>query len=97
MNVIRAAVVALLCVASVEAGTKSVSRVSSRTQARSGSYGHFVGVPSGHYEGVAVGSTRREAIRNACYANDTTKRTVSRSVARGANGMFYSSVLYKNR
>lgn len=95
MNVIRAAVVALLCVASVEAGTKSVSRVSSRTQARSGSYGHFVGVPSGHYEGVAVGSTRREAIRNSCFYGQ--KRIVSKSTARGTNGMFYSSVLYKNR
>lgn len=83
--------------ATAEAGARHYSRTSSRTQAGSGSYGHFVGVPMNHYEGVAMASTRRDAIRNACYANDTSKKAVSKSVSRGANGMFYSSVIYKNR
>ncbi len=78
------AVIALLTVASMtEAGTKSVSRTSSRTQARSGIYGHFVGIPNGTYEGVAVASTRRDAIRNACYANDSSKVAIRKSVSRG--------------
>jgi hypothetical protein len=93
------AVAALLLSLAVDcqAGLKSVSRQSSRTQSRSGSYGHFVGVPLGHYEGVAVASTRRDAIRNACYSNDRSKVAVSKTVTRGPNGMFYSSVLYRNR
>lgn len=91
------AVIALLTASVVEAGTRSVTRTSSRTQAISGRYGHFVGIPNGTYEGVAVASTRRDAIRNACYANDSSKVAVSRSVSRGTNGMFYSSVLYRNR
>ena len=93
---VAALLLALTC-CECSAGLKAVSRTSSRTQSRSGSYGHFVGVPFGYYEGVAVASTRRDAIRNACYSNDSTKRAVSKSVTRGANGMFYSSVLYRNR
>ena len=93
----------LMCVAAVaaccevQAGVRNVARSSSRTQSQSGSYGHFVSIPNGTYEGVAVASTRRDAIRNACYANDSSKQAISKSVSRGANGMFYSSVIYKNR
>lgn len=93
----------LLCVAAVatccevQAGLRAVTRQSANTQSRSGSYGHFVSIPNGVYEGVAVASSRREAIQNACYANDASKHAVSKSVSRGPNGMFYSSVIYKNR
>lgn len=79
-----------------QAGVKGVTRESVHSQTRFG-MGHHVGVPSGHYEGVAVSVTRREAIRTACYANDVTKRAVSKSVRRGPNGMFYSSVIYRDR
>lgn len=95
MLMIVAAVLAI--VSQAEAGLKSVSRESSRTQSRSGAYGHFVAIPNGTYEGVAVASTRREAVRNACYSGDCTKRAVSKTVTRGPGGQFYSSVLYKNR
>ena len=90
-----AAVLVVSC--EVQAGQRSFTRESSRVQSNSGSYGHHVSLPGNSYEGVAVGSSRREAIANACYANDSSKRAVSKSVTRGANGMFYSSVLYRNR
>lgn len=94
------AVVALACGEIQAGGTRTFTRQSSQTQSRSGSHGHFVSLPGGSgpsYEGVAVASTRKAAISNACYANDTSKQAVSKSVTRGPNGMFYSSVLYKNR
>lgn len=92
-----ALVAAVLITDETQAGSRSFTRASSNAQSRSGSYGHHVSLPGNSYEGVAVGSTRREAIANACYANDSSKRAVSKSVTRGANGQFYSSVLYRNR
>lgn len=91
------AMLAVMICSMAEAGLKSVSRESSRTQSRASSYGHFVGIPNGTYEGVAVASTRRDAIRNACYSGDCSKKAVSKTVTRGPGGQFYSSVLYKNR
>lgn len=90
----------LVCVAAVaaccevEAGGRSFTRQSSRTQSSSGSTGHHVGLPGNSFEGVGMGSSRREAIANAC-SPGTSRRAVSKSVTRGANGQYYSSVLYK--
>jgi len=91
----------LVCVAAVatccevQAGGRSFTRQSSRTQSGSGSTGHFVGLPGNSFEGVGMGSTRRQAIDNACQPGGS-RRATSKSVTRGANGQFYSSVLYNN-
>ena len=87
----------LISCAMSEAGLKAVTRESSRTQSHSNTYGHFVTIPNGLYEGVAVAPTRRQAIDNACYSNDCSKTAVKRSVTRGPGGMFHSSVLYRSR
>ncbi|RLS43808.1 MAG: hypothetical protein DWH81_01980 [Planctomycetota bacterium] len=90
----------LVCVAAVaaccevEAGGRSFTRQSSRAQSSSGSHGHFVGLPGNSFEGVGVGSSPREAINNACQPGGS-RRMVSKSVTRGANGQYYASVLYK--
>ena len=92
----------LVCVAAVatcvevQAGGRSFTRQSSRTQSGSGSTGHYVGLPGNSFEGVGMGSTRREAIANACQPGGGARRASSKSVTRGANGQFYSSVLYNN-
>jgi len=86
------AAVAMCC--EVQAGGRSFTRQSSRAQSGSGSHGHFVGLPGNSFEGVGMGSTRREAINNACKPGGS-RRAVSTSVTRGANGQYYSSVLYK--
>lgn len=97
LRLVACLAVAVMCCAESQAAGRSVTRQSSRVQSQSGSYGHFVSIPNGAYEGVAMGTSRRQAIQNACYANDSSKHAISKSVSRGPNGMFYSSVLYKSR
>ena len=97
IRLVACLVAAAVCCGEIQAAGRSVTRQSSRVQSQSGSYGHFVSIPNGTYEGVAVGMSRRDAINNACYANDPSKQAVSKSVTRGPNGMFYSSVLYRSR
>ena len=90
----------LVCVAAVaaccevQAGGRSFTQRSSRAQSGSGSHGHFVGLPANSFEGVGMGSSPREAIDNACRPG-SSRRMVSKSVTRGANGQYYASVLYK--
>ena len=92
----------LVCVAAVvvccevQAGGRGFTRHSSRVQANSGSTGHYTGLPGNSFEGVGMGMTRQEAIRNACQPGGGSRRAASKSVTRGANGQFYSSVLYNN-
>jgi hypothetical protein len=101
MDILMSRMVKLLvCVAAVaaccevEAGGRSFTQRSSRAQSSSGSHGHFVGLPGNSFEGVGVGSSPREAINNACQPGGS-RRMISKSVTRGANGQYYASVLYK--
>lgn len=91
------AAAALLASGISEAGTRSVMRSKTTVMSQYQTVQHIGSIaPGATHEGNGVGSTRREAVRNACFSN-SGMRVTGRSVSRGADGRFYSSTSYRSR
>ena len=91
------AILTLAIATQAHAGSRAVMRSKTHTMARSGSVSHVGSIVSGAtHEGNGIGSTRREAIASASFAQ-SGMRVMSRSVRRGPDGRFYSSTAFRAR